>query len=46
MTPGETMRLDVRTPEGVTFSLPLASPVLRAIALTVDLLIVTVLSKL
>ena len=46
MTPGETMRLDVRTPEGVTFSLPLASPVLRAIALTIDLLMVTVLSKL
>ena len=46
MTPGETMRLEVRTPEGVTFSLPLASPVVRAIALTVDLLIVTALSKL
>ena len=45
MTPGDFMRLEIRTPEGVSFSLPLASPVLRAMALIVDLLIVTVLSQ-
>lgn len=46
MTPGETMRLDIRTPEGVTFSLALASPVARAMALIIDLLAITAISRL
>jgi len=46
MNPGRTMKLDVRTPEGVAFSLPLASPVIRAIALTIDLFLIGAISKL
>lgn len=37
MSLGETARLHIRTPEGVVFSLPLASPILRGLATFVDL---------
>ncbi len=46
MIPGQTMKLDIRTPEGVSFSLPLASPVARAIALIIDLFLIAAISKL
>lgn len=37
MSLGQTARLQIQTPEGVVFSLPLASPVLRGLATFVDL---------
>ncbi len=46
MNPGQTMKLDIRTPEGVAFSLPLASPITRAIALIIDLFLIGAISKL
>lgn len=37
------LRLTITTPEGITFSLPLAGPVVRALAWTVDLLAILAL---
>ena len=36
----KTASLEVRTPEGVSFHLPLASPVLRALAFGIDLVVI------
>lgn len=44
MTIGKTTTLEIRTPEGVVFSLPLAGPVSRAIAITLDYFVVLGLS--
>ena len=43
---GETTELKVRTPEGVEFSLPLASPFSRCLALAVDYAVVVALTML
>lgn len=43
---GETTSLRVRTPEGVEFSLPLASPFTRCLALAVDYAVVVALTLL
>ncbi|NNE90721.1 MAG: RDD family protein [Verrucomicrobiales bacterium] len=40
---GKTTSLHLRTPEGVAFELPLASPVSRCLALVLDVLVVTVI---
>lgn len=40
MSLGKTTTLEIRTPEGVVFSLPLAGPVSRAIAITLDYFVV------
>ena len=40
----QQIALDIETPEGIRFSLPLASPILRFIAWTVDLLIIALLT--
>jgi len=42
--PGETTSLEVRTPEGVTFQIPIASPFTRCVALAIDFAIVSALS--
>jgi len=42
MTPSSTLR--VHTPEGVTFAFPLASPLLRALALAIDLAAIAALT--
>ena len=39
ITPGTQTTLTIRTPEGVSFSLPLATPAVRCLAWTVDLLV-------
>jgi uncharacterized RDD family membrane protein YckC len=44
MSLGKTASLEIRTPEGVSFSLALASPVVRCVAWLFDLLIVGALS--
>ncbi len=36
MSPGKTATLEIRTPEGVAFSLPLASPITRCLAWLID----------
>lgn len=41
MSLAKTASLEIRTPEGVSFHLPLASPVLRALALGIDLMVIT-----
>jgi uncharacterized RDD family membrane protein YckC len=43
---GETTSLEVRTPEGVSFSLPIASPFSRCLALAVDFAVVVALTLL
>ena len=42
--PGETTSLEVKTPEGVTFQIPIASPFCRCLALAVDFAIVSALT--
>ncbi len=39
-----TSTLDIRTPEGVVFSLPLAGPASRSAALAIDFLVVMALT--
>jgi uncharacterized RDD family membrane protein YckC len=39
-TLGQTATLEIRTPEGVVFALPLAGPISRSLALVMDLLVV------
>ncbi len=46
MTASRTTTLDIRTPEGIVFSLPLAGPMLRFLAFVVDLSTVQVLTQL
>lgn len=43
---GQTTSLEVRTPEGVTFSLPVASPFSRCLALAIDFAVVVALTML
>lgn len=42
MDVGDTSRLEIRTPEGVVFSLPVAGPVVRAAAWLIDLIVIGV----
>lgn len=42
--PGKTTSLSVRTPEGVTFEIPIASPFSRCLALAIDLVVIGALS--
>ena len=37
---GDSASLDIRTPEGISFSVPLAGPVARLLALTLDFLVI------
>jgi uncharacterized RDD family membrane protein YckC len=41
---GQTATLEIRTPEGVVFALPLAGPVTRSLALMIDLLLVVMIT--
>ncbi len=43
---GKTVSLQIRTPEGVSFDLPLAGPVSRCLALAVDVVVVSILTGL
>ncbi|HQZ28285.1 MAG: RDD family protein [Verrucomicrobiales bacterium] len=43
---GKTTTLQVRTPEGVTFEIPIASPFSRCLALAIDIAVVLALSML
>ena len=41
---GKTVALQIKTPEGVTFEIPLASPVSRCLALAIDLVVISFLT--
>ena len=45
MTLDRTTTLDIRTPDGITFSMPLAGPITRFFAWIIDLLVVIAVSR-